>query len=307
MPTKKLFLIGGPLIIAIAIIFSFYNPFHQKSLFTNNGVTVVRETDTLPRFDDIDSDGDGLFDWEEALWGTDPKNQTSDGRNISDNEYVKNLIENPDSQKLSSFGTSTTMTGAFGINFFNEYIALKQSNKLTNETIEDLANRLSNEVLSSGTNKTFTVPPSQIFEDSDTASVQRYGNSVAEIRERYQTEYQRNQISSSDFEVAEKANQAQMNVGNLFTRMANELGALPVPRLAVSIHESLVTSYQQSGEAFYAMANAGTDPMKAVVGLQAYNDATSAEAEAVQNLGRYFAQSGIIFSINEPGSIWSTQ
>ena len=51
--------------------------------FTNNGAAGEYA------FTNIDSDGDGLRDWEEEVWGTDPNKVDSDGDGVDDGQEVK--------------------------------------------------------------------------------------------------------------------------------------------------------------------------------------------------------------------------
>ena len=63
------------------------------------GVTVIdfvqdeiinKEEDDSLAFSNVDTDGDGLRDWEEDVWGTDPENPDTDGDGLMDGEEVLN-------------------------------------------------------------------------------------------------------------------------------------------------------------------------------------------------------------------------
>jgi len=58
----------------------------------------------------IDSDNDGLFDWQEIFYGTDPKNPDTDQDGILDGEEVKekrNPLKKGNDSLIQSFDTST--------------------------------------------------------------------------------------------------------------------------------------------------------------------------------------------------------
>jgi len=57
--------------------------FYVPTYKSNTGITVSQARDTT-----IDSDKDGLKDWEEVLWKTDPFNPDSDGDGTNDGEEV---------------------------------------------------------------------------------------------------------------------------------------------------------------------------------------------------------------------------
>ena len=67
------------------------NLFFGKSIFVgqnNKNKLATAEPATLNDLLQKDTDGDGVMDWEEALWGTDPNNPTT-FNNVADSEYIK--------------------------------------------------------------------------------------------------------------------------------------------------------------------------------------------------------------------------
>ena len=73
-------------IIIIAIIFNYWQPNTTK--YTNDNL--VSETDaTSSQTSNVDSDNDGLPDWMENLYGTDPKKSDTDGDGTSDIDEIK--------------------------------------------------------------------------------------------------------------------------------------------------------------------------------------------------------------------------
>ncbi|MFH1454824.1 MAG: hypothetical protein ABIF22_00655, partial [bacterium] len=86
LPSKK-FLIALSIAVAvilIAIIFNYWKPnitkYKNPDLATN--------TNASSSFIEIDSDNDGLADWKENLYGTNPKNADSDGDKTSDLDEI---------------------------------------------------------------------------------------------------------------------------------------------------------------------------------------------------------------------------
>ncbi len=90
---------------------------------------------------DVDSDGDGVKDWEEALFGTDPNKKDTDGDGILDNEesqdqFVFKEKESIDSQKPQN----NSLTSDIAQTFFTNYLTQKKSNPdLTAEQILAIA------------------------------------------------------------------------------------------------------------------------------------------------------------------------
>ena len=101
---------------------------------------------------DIDSDADGLKDWEETLWKLDPKNPDTDGNGIPDAEEVKKKMAEIDSKgEMESSGdgaaesesyTTDTETDVLSKKLFAEYINLKQSGNFNEEAVIATVNNL---------------------------------------------------------------------------------------------------------------------------------------------------------------------
>ena len=67
-----------------------------------------KKENSLPQ--NIDSDNDGLFDWQEVFYGTDPKNPDTDQDGILDGEEIKekrNPLKKGNDSLVQSFDTST--------------------------------------------------------------------------------------------------------------------------------------------------------------------------------------------------------
>lgn len=65
--------------------FWYFSPSLNKGVVYENGALTAGSVNKIT----ADTDGDGLQDWEEALWKTDPKNPDSDGDGILDGEELK--------------------------------------------------------------------------------------------------------------------------------------------------------------------------------------------------------------------------
>ena len=98
---------------------------------------VLEQTSQL----DADSDADGLKDWEELLWKTDPNKADTDGDGTNDNEEItlnRNPLKAGPNDKISdkedlvaqekavSDSKQNTLTAAYARKFLTEYMTLKQ-------------------------------------------------------------------------------------------------------------------------------------------------------------------------------------
>ncbi|MEK7567086.1 MAG: hypothetical protein AAB527_03065, partial [Patescibacteria group bacterium] len=78
-------------ILALTLVISgfwFFNKSGDEKTAINSEQSVTATTKST--VESPDSDNDGLKDWEETLWGTNPNNDDSDNDGISDGEEIKN-------------------------------------------------------------------------------------------------------------------------------------------------------------------------------------------------------------------------
>ena len=88
LPSKK-FIYSIVILVTIGILFFVVSSLLSKKnhFSAANSSQLQASNMTINDLLQKDSDGDGVADWQEALWGTDPnKKQTFDG--ISDSEYI---------------------------------------------------------------------------------------------------------------------------------------------------------------------------------------------------------------------------
>lgn len=124
-------------------------------------------TDTKVATANIDTDGDGLPDWEEVLWGSDPNKTDTDGDGTNDNQEVQQnrnpVIPGPgDEIKVkeadANVPTTTpykyeydnslgsTLTEKLALNLSANYLSAKSKGGLTAATKDELVNNLLSQI-----------------------------------------------------------------------------------------------------------------------------------------------------------------
>lgn len=131
------------LIVGVAIISSaFLLTQEDKASFAERAVaspsSALREQVT-----EKDSDGDGLLDWEETLWGTDPFVVDTDGDGILDGEFVANRKKDKTPEEIIDF-EDLSFTSQFSRTFFAEYLRYQNDGELTESEKDILISRLAN-------------------------------------------------------------------------------------------------------------------------------------------------------------------
>ena len=87
LPSKKFVLVVLAIsMVALAVIMFQFFPFNSKEVAQKNDEDEAR-AELLQKLQG-DSDGDGLRDWEEVLWKTDPQKNDTDGDGTADNDEI---------------------------------------------------------------------------------------------------------------------------------------------------------------------------------------------------------------------------
>src|ERR1035437_9845115 len=114
LPSKKFMLIIGAGLVLVVVIFVIFFMSSSGQNFTTgnkNNTALKVENQTITDLIQKDSDGDGVPDWEEVLWGTDPNkkitfNDTPDATYIANKKKALNIEEtaNVTAQNLTEIG-----------------------------------------------------------------------------------------------------------------------------------------------------------------------------------------------------------
>ena len=291
LPSKKLlvFLITTLVILVCSFIyFGFKNK--KISYLTNN----QKETTQLINKEvqqtlKNDSDGDGLKDWEEILWKTDPHNSDTDGDGTGDNSEVlagrnpliagpndfldkkiattKNTPENPTSENVP-----LTQTDILSRELFAGYVALKQNDQLGTEQEEQFIDSLVEKNLSSQFNiiKKYTLDDLNITEDNSQDSLQRYIDELKKIDGLDSNLENEAIITKKAVETQSRQELEKINSNiKLYNEMKKQFISLKVPSLASQIHLDIVNTLTELITSISGMLTILDDP---ITGLKSVKD-----------------------------------
>jgi hypothetical protein len=252
MPSKKIKIIIS-IIILITILFTLKNPltvlynniFHKnKSVPTPTIIKSVVEQDVKPLSVDIDTDGDGLADWQETLLGTDP-NIINSKTDVPDSvrELVgttsKDLITTEDKIALKVY--QRLQSDPVGTNIVQAIQAA------TTKEVLDLANSIDKQFTTYGYDDLNLV-------ENDTKSLQTYKSSLALFNKTLSLKEDVANIIYKDILTGEKTiatSTFQVSLG----QAVNKLLEMPVPLVFVDQHISLLNSIAHINELLNSKQN----------------------------------------------------
>lgn len=273
-----------------------------------------------------DTDGDGLPDWEEALYGADPRAIDSFGLGLPDGEAVAKGLVVPKAIADLTATTSTpgaavvdpslppapaegTLTAAFAQNFFTLYLAAKEANggadlseeetqSIANQAIQSLASSVSaapdyksaKDIVVSGSGvsalKAFAVSAEAVLLKNTSTAT------TSEIG------YLKRALLGGDATVYPHI----VSIAKAYRDSAVGLAVLPVPSELAAADLALINALMRVSQITTDFAKAETDPLATMLALGQYPQAVIALGTAFVDIGRVYAAVGISLPAGEPGA-----
>lgn len=311
-PSKQIYAL---MIVAFAIIVSAFifrngNPFSSE-IDTNTLVNPTAETNETE--EGGDTDGDGIFDWEEVLRGTDPKKIDTDSDGTSDFDEVKQnrnpLISGPDDtmstpvdnsvldkkESASQKTIKNTVTSELSKNLLSELIKLKQDGELTTENKNKLVNELASFTKQSFVYKKYSKDTFLILPNATTEDIRTYASNIATI--------QMNLIT----QIAQKGDAIINNIdilSALYKETGKQVSQIAVPSIFSDIHLIIANNYAIVSESLLVFKE-DFDPAKKSVYIGAYQQAVTDQEQALGIIATYLRQNGISFTADQVGNYWN--
>lgn len=113
----------------------------KTTIFSKN--TTAENQQASSKIGDIvnkDTDGDGVFDWEESIRGTDPSKTDTDGDGVSDFTEIEQLRAQESGTEQN---TPETETSIFAKQLFTTVASLQESGNLNEESASKIINQAS--------------------------------------------------------------------------------------------------------------------------------------------------------------------
>ncbi len=273
-----------------------------------------------------DSDNDGLPDWEEVLYGTNPNNIDSFNLGMTDGEAVahglvvpkaiadiKVATSSPDTSafidnSVPEAAAEGSITDIFARNFFTLYVATKQASggTLSKTQISALAEQVMNQLAAS-------ISPAPDFKSKEDIKVSDTGPDALRayaIQAEDVFRVQGVQLPKSELQYLQDAVQnndvsAIDNISKIATAYrttASGLSVLTVPEELADTHLALVNAMARIGEECNDFARVQADPIAAMLTLQQYPKTILALAQAFRDIARIYASEQLTLPTGTPGA-----
>ena len=274
----------------------------NKSVFTNSTDSALnKQNEGLTYSSAIvgdlinkDTDGDGVLDWEESLWGTDSrKKDTTPG--ISDNLAIEKLkiaqgkIERGESSLNSAQSEEKlTETDKFSRELFSTIAALNQNGAMDQATADKISESLAERIQNSPPRKVYALSDLKISAKDDAKAVQDYSQALVNIQAKYP-------VKATVIDVLQKFIIDENNVDSSVLseldpiieqtrKIIDATVKMSVPQSIVSPHLDFLNALQRLVENTSDIKLYDTDVIISLGGISQYDQNTTALQSAIDNL-----------------------
>lgn len=296
MPSKKFIKFMSVIIFAGFLLWGSSRVFGGKETFKKSA-----EVDT-PLLDEDnfyqrDSDSDGVYDWEEALWGLDPKSKDTNKDGVSDGDSVaseKRAIQEKNNFSSEDFsGSNLNQTEIFARQMFSAASLAKQQGGLGAESLDAFSKSVDKSLSEVKIEDPFAlkdikleVVEPKIYKAELSAAFLKFAEVESEKNELESLYRFANGDVSAGAEIEARA--------SAYNALVRDLLSIETPHNAAGIQLGLANNSAKLAIAFLNMGHLEDDPLLAVIGFSQYEEYSTDMEETMKSLARYFFKNGII-------------
>ena len=310
-------------VLSVFLVAGAYAVSGPVPFLTGKTVDAQSTDELLKAYASKDTDSDGLPDWEESLYGTDPSNPHSVNEALTDREAVnKGMVTPKISEPVAtdtSLGPVTTndipgvdpapgsITEQFGQEFFQAYMTAsrggqlsdEQKNKLIGELLASFSTKAGKVLMSPYTSVSVRVSPSttaleyagaveNIFRTHD---VPEDSARAPELLEAF--------LGNNDQDALKKLKV----YGDAHDAMVRDLLLISVPPSLAAQHLELIQSLDTLGRATRAVLRYEEDPLAVLGALSLYEPSSKSMLNSLQGMAQVILATSGEPAAGTPGAI----
>lgn len=279
----------------------------------------------LKAYSTKDTDGDGLPDWEEALYGTDPNKAISNPYGIPDGQAAQEGKLTPHSlatQLPSANQGTTTLTDAdfggvpspapgsitdqFSKEFLQEYMATSNGQPMDQAAQDALVQKLLGDIAAQSSQAfSSSYRPVDVHTNVETSALAYTSQLETALTSNDLPSDESDPVAVIDSLVEKNDNSARpklLAISNAYSQMAQTMRSAKVPPSLSATQVSVVTSLDQLAATTKAISDYTNDPVGTLGALTTFNKSTKLFADSLSSLASVILQSGEP-QAGEPGDL----
>jgi len=293
LPSKqfvRLILIALALALLVFILGKILN---KKTVWQNKSLDEKAVSNSNKEdFFSVDSDGDGLYDWEEALWETNPKLKDSDGDGVDDKKFIENKRKDADFDETYK-SDSSNETEVFAKQFFTTTAVLSQGNNFNQDTIDQFSDSIGQSISSFSLKDKYTLSDLKL---GNTTALQ-YQKNISDIYARLEKP-ESNELTLLAYIMENPNDQYGLDELGKYLSFSDSLVkgflAVNVPNSNAGLHLSFVNNLDKMSEIMKSIIYIEEDPLKVVAYLGKYDEYSDRLLKDIESFKKYFSTDGII-------------
>lgn len=289
---KKITLWASLLLLFVLLSSVFLLPKLSSQARKNNPASLARVGGGDSNYLLQDNDRDGLQNWEEQIYGTDPNNPDTDGDGTSDGDEVKagrnplvkgpnDYLNTPDTTESAANQQPQNLTQSIFSDVIQKggIIGLtqgKNSGFITNQVNQKVDELIASGQLSSPTNtETISLPYMKTSPDTSVAAVKNYLGQVADTMRKDLSSFKKDDLDLF-LEILQAEKLARLGeltpYRQALEKTTTDLNGLVVPKNMAWFQAKEIGYLQKSSQQITAFENADTDPAAAMAAIPARMD-----------------------------------
>ncbi len=248
-----------------------------KFLKNKNSDQTVVTTKVVAKNLIVDSNDNGIPDWEERLWGMNPNKNGEKNKEFilskratlnQENTVLDNIVEN------SEIAENETLAR----DFFALVMAMGESGELNEESMQSLSDLVGEKIESTPIEDIYTQNMLTIKGDSPSEKSLYYEN-LKKLTEKYQDANIGDELSliaQGLINENPQAPEVATSIALAYQSFGKALIEIPVPESFSLRHLSLANNYEKTGQSLLGLTKLLSEPvtgMKALINYKKYNDA----------------------------------
>lgn len=242
----------------------------------------------------LDTDGDGLKDWEELLAGTDPSNPDSDGDGVSDTDAVLAMRKEKKRKKVEETTSGTeesTLTDEVARRIFGAYFQAKQTDTYHPASFTNVIKGVTNEAFGEvEMDKKYSLDDLKVTVEATKENVLNYRSAsdkaikpVLGIEE-YELSIYARALESEDEEEFAKL----VSAANAYQASVTNLLLVPVPQDIIEKHLEMVNAFSSFASTLEVMGEVTDDPILSFVHVRDFLQKEQKIDDVFKSLYTYF-------------------
>lgn len=303
----------GASVISLTLIAGAFATSGAHPLFTLARANAESTNDLLKAYADKDSDNDGLPDWQESLYGTDPTNPHSVDPSLTDGEAVAKGLVKPKVQSAAAESASSTaenlsenipglaptagsLTDQFSHEFFQNYMEAGGGQTLSSDQQQVLESQLLTKYGTQAEAKVASSYTSASVRTNPNISATDYANSLGSVFEAHPlTVDDGTVLGAANDLLVNKEDSAQPKLkkfSTVYGDYAAALAAIQVPPALAADHLALMRSFDTISKITKLAPGYETDPVAVLGAFGAYKDSSDAITQAGKDISQAILAEG---------------